>query len=99
MFAVEETSDEKPWYYDIKHFLQTQEYLVGASNKDKKTLRRLAGNFFLNEDVIYKRNHDMVLLICVHRHEEEMLMHEIHEGSFGTHANGNSMAKKMLRAG
>src|SRR3954467_15865878 len=28
-----------------------------------------------------------------------MLMHEIHEGSFGTHANGHSMAKKMLRAG
>ena len=26
-------------------------------------------------------------------------MHEIHEGSFGTHANGHSMAKKMLRAG
>ena len=42
VFATEGTSDEKPWYHDIKHFLQTQEYLVGASNKDRKTLRRLA---------------------------------------------------------
>ena len=40
----------------------------------------------------------MVLLRCVDRHEADMLMHEVHEGSFGTHANGYSMAKKMLRA-
>src|SRR3954467_8661246 len=26
VFAVEESTDEKPWYFDIKHFLQTQEY-------------------------------------------------------------------------
>lgn len=96
MFVAEEVSDEKPWYYNIKHFFQTHEYPAGASNKDRKTLRKLAGSFFLNEDVIYKRNYDMVLLRCVDRHEEDMLMHEIHEGSFGTHANGHSMAKKML---
>jgi hypothetical protein len=36
-----------------------------ASNKDKKTLRRLSGNIFLNGDVLYKRNFDMVLLRCV----------------------------------
>ena len=99
MFAAEETSYEKPWYYDIKHFLQTQEYLVGASNKDRKTLRRLACRFFLNEDVLYKRNYDIVLLKFVDRHEEDMLMHEIHEGSFGTHSNGHLVEKMMLRVG
>jgi len=26
-------------------------------------------------------------------------MHEIHEGSFGTHSSGHTMAKKILRAG
>ena len=41
----------------------------------------------------------MVLLKCVDRHETNMLQHEVHEGSVGTHANGYSMAKKMLRAG
>ena len=41
----------------------------------------------------------MLLLRCVDRHEADRLMHEIHEGSFDTHANGHSMAKKMLRAG
>ena len=99
MFATEEAADEKPWYYDIKPFLQTQEYPIGASRKDRNTLRRLAGSFLLNENLLYKRNFDMVLLRCMGRHEADMLMHEIHEGSFVTHANGHSMAKKMLRAG
>ena len=65
VFTIEEVVDLKPWYYDIKHFLQTQEYPIGASNKDRKTLRRLVGSFFLNENVLYKRNHDMVLLKCL----------------------------------
>ena len=69
------------------------------SNKDKKTLRRLAYSFFLNEDVLYKRNYDRVFLRCVDRHEADMLMHEIHEGPFGIHAIGHSMEKKMLREG
>ena len=99
VFTIEEVANEKPWYYDIEHFLQTQEYQISASNKDRNTLRRLAGNFFLNENVLYKINYDMVLLRCMDRHEADMLVHEIHEGSFGTHANGHSMAKKMLRAG
>ena len=85
VFKTEEVTDEKLWYYEIKHFLQTQEYPIGASNKDRKTLRRLARIFFLSENVLYKRNYDMVLLRCVDRHKADMLMHEIHEGSFGTH--------------
>jgi ribonuclease HI len=99
VFAVEEIKDEKPWYYDVKCFLQSQIYPPGASLKDKKTLRRLAGNFYLNGDILYKRNFDMVLLRCVDRHEADLLMTEVHEGSFGTHSSGDVMAKKMLRAG
>ncbi|XP_058758232.1 uncharacterized protein LOC131631452 [Vicia villosa] len=99
VFATEAVIDDKPWFHDIKRFLQTQEYPLGASNKDKKTLRRLSGSFLLNGDVLYKRNFDMVLLRCVDRHEADMLMHEVHEGSFGTHSNGHAMSKKILRAG
>jgi len=99
VFAVEEVVDDKPWFHDIKCFLQSQEYPPGASNKDKKTLRRLASNFFLNGDILYKRNFDMVLLRCVDKREADLLMHEIHECSFGTHSSGHTMAQKILRAG
>lgn len=99
VFSTEEVKDDKSWYHDIKFFIQKQEYPLGASNKYKKTLRRLAGNFLLTDDVLYKRNFDMVLLRCVNRHEADPLMKEIHEGSFCTHSNGHAMAKKMLREG
>lgn len=52
--AVEAETDNKPWYYDIKLFLQKQEYPANASSQDKKTLRRLASQFFLNGNVFYK---------------------------------------------
>src|SRR4051812_16295369 len=93
VFTVEAIIDNKPWYHDIKNFLQKQEYPLGASKKDRKTLRKLAYRLFLNEDVLYKRNFDMVLLRCVDRKEAE-----IHEGSFGTHTNGHTMTRKILRA-
>jgi len=48
--------DNRPWYCDIKQFLQSREYPPNASNKDKKTLRRLASKFVLDGDVLYKRN-------------------------------------------
>jgi hypothetical protein len=35
----------------------------------------------------------------VDKHEADALMHEIHEGSFGTHSIGHAMAKKILTAG
>jgi hypothetical protein len=90
---------DKPWFYDIKRYLAKQEYPKNASSIDKKTMRRLAAQFFLNGEVLYKRNHDMVLLRCVDKRETDLLITEIHEGSFGTHANGHAMAKKILRAG
>lgn len=92
-------SNEQPWFYDIKCFLEKQKYPLGASYRDKKTLRQLSANFFLNGDALYKINFDMVLLKCVDRHEADMLMAKVHEGSFGTHADVHSMARKMLRVG
>ncbi|XP_058766924.1 uncharacterized protein LOC131640541 [Vicia villosa] len=98
VFTVEIITDDKPWFHDIKIFLQKQEYPPGASSKDRRTLRRLSGNFFLTGNVLYKINFDMVLLTCVDRHKANLLMQEIHEGSFGTHANGHAMTRNILRA-
>ncbi|XP_050920049.1 uncharacterized protein LOC127137652 [Lathyrus oleraceus] len=69
IFNVEAVSDAKSWFFDIKCFLEKQEYPLGASNRDNKTLRRLSANLFLNGDVLYKRNFNMVFLRCVDRHE------------------------------
>lgn len=80
--STAEESDDKPWFYDIKHYLEKQEYSINASDGDKQTLIRLATKFFLNEDVFYKRNYDSFLLKFMDRHESYILIKEIHEGGY-----------------
>jgi len=40
----------------------------------------------------------MVLLRCVTTNEAEQILLDVHEGSFGTHANGHVIARKILIA-
>ena len=96
---VEIEADGKPWYHDIKQYIQKREYPAEASEANRKTIRRLAMAFFLNGEVLYKRNHDGTLLRCVDASEARVIMIEVHEGICGTHTNGHMMARKILRSG
>ena len=44
-------------------------------------------------------NHDSTLLHCMDKNEAENIMEYMHEGIFGTHSSGHTMAKKIMRAG
>ncbi|RDX88152.1 hypothetical protein CR513_30293, partial [Mucuna pruriens] len=44
---------------------RNREYSSSALENDKRTLRRLVMSFFLNREVLYKKNHDMMLLRCI----------------------------------
>jgi len=85
---VEEERDSKPWYFDIKRFVESKEYPLKASDNDKRTLSKLVTGFFVSGSILYKRNHDMVLLRCVNAKEAESMLGEFHEGSFGTTLTG-----------
>ena len=95
---TEEVVDQ-PWFREVKRYLEAQEYLEGASVNNKKFLRRFSAKFFLSNGILYKRNHDSVLLRCVDKVWEEKIMADLHEGTFGTHSSGHMMEKKILRAG
>ncbi|XP_050908449.1 uncharacterized protein LOC127122085 [Lathyrus oleraceus] len=94
-----EGGEEKPWFYEVKIYLETQEFPEGASVKDKKFLRRFSAKFFLSNGILYKRNHDSTLLRCVDKKEAIEIMEDMHDGIFGTHSSGHTMTKKILRAG
>ncbi|XP_050890691.1 uncharacterized protein LOC127096119 [Lathyrus oleraceus] len=96
---IDADPNDKPWFYDIKTFLEKQQYPEGISITDKKSLRMLSSKFFLNDDVLFKRNYDPALLRCMDRHEASTIQKSIHEGYEGVHAKGPSMAKKILRVG
>ncbi|PKI49429.1 hypothetical protein CRG98_030161 [Punica granatum] len=94
-----EIADGKPWYEDIQLFLQTGQYPAFADHNDRKTLRRLAAQYFLSGETLYRCSFDATLLRCVDKNEAQRLMKEVHEGSCGSHMNGLMLAKKIMRMG
>uniref|UniRef100_A0A2N9GNQ3 Uncharacterized protein n=1 Tax=Fagus sylvatica TaxID=28930 RepID=A0A2N9GNQ3_FAGSY len=96
---VEAEIDNKPWYYDIKRFIQDREYPPRATENEKKYIRRMAFQFFLSGEILYKRTHDATLLRCVDAEEANRLIQEMHAGLMGAHANGPFLARKIMRVG
>ncbi|RDX67116.1 hypothetical protein CR513_54047, partial [Mucuna pruriens] len=73
-------------------------YPLGAIENDKRTLRRLTAGFFLSGTILYKRSADLTLLRYVEGQKAKGIMEQVHEGTFGTHTNGHTLARKILRA-
>jgi ribonuclease HI len=96
---IEESPDGKPWYNNIKKFLQHREYPQGISKTDEKTLRKMTMNFYLDGEILYKRSFDGTLLRCLNENEIEQVLKEVHEGICATHANGHTMAKQIQMSG
>ena len=96
--CIQEELDGNPWYHDILRYIKDQQYPEIANDNDKRTLRRLAMGFFLDEEVLYKKSKNQILLSCVDASEAKKIVHEIHEGVCGTHASGHEMARQIMRA-
>ncbi|KAK5824282.1 hypothetical protein PVK06_019053 [Gossypium arboreum] len=95
----DEEKDDHPWYHDILQYVKNREYPDQASKNDKRKLRRLVIDYVLDGDILYKRRKDQVLLRCVDAVEAKKILEEVHEGVCGTHANGFTMARKIMRFG
>ena len=48
---IEVEPDRKPWYYDIKKYLETGIHPEDATSNQKKALYRLANNFFPSGEI------------------------------------------------
>ncbi|XP_031375703.1 uncharacterized protein LOC116190182 [Punica granatum] len=64
-----EASEAKPWYEDIKNFLQTGP--ISPVRRDRRTLRRLAMHYFLSGEILYRRSFDSTLLWLLLVHHED----------------------------
>ncbi|XP_016740316.2 uncharacterized protein [Gossypium hirsutum] len=91
--------DDSPWYQDILRYVKNREYPGQATENEKRTLRRLAIDYVLDGEILYKRGKDQVLLRCVDAVEAKKFLEEVHEGICGTHASGFTMARQIMRFG
>ncbi|PKI39033.1 hypothetical protein CRG98_040575 [Punica granatum] len=94
-----EAFEAKPWYEDIRNFLQTGQYPPFADRRDRKTLRHLSMHYFLSGEILYRRSFDSTLLRCIDEHESRRLMEEVHGGNCGPHMNGLMLAKRIMHLG
>ena len=65
MLTYRKKVDEKPWYYDILQYIKDHQYRDHASENDKRILKRLAMEFLIDGEVLYKKEKDQILLRCV----------------------------------
>ena len=59
----------------------------------------MALNFFLSGEILYRITTDLGLLRCVDVVEVAKLIEPIHARVCGTHMNGLTLARNILRAG
>ncbi|XP_016740150.1 uncharacterized protein [Gossypium hirsutum] len=76
----EEEKDDHPWYHDILGYVKSREYPDHATKNDKRTLRRLAIDYVLDREILYKKGKDQVLLKCVDVVEAKKFLEEVHKG-------------------
>ncbi|XP_017644327.1 uncharacterized protein LOC108484965 [Gossypium arboreum] len=76
----EEERDDHPWYHDILKYVKNREYTEQATENDKRALRRLANDYVLDREILYKRRKDQMLLRCVDAVKMKKILEEVHEG-------------------
>ncbi|KAK8703732.1 hypothetical protein V6N13_047378 [Hibiscus sabdariffa] len=94
---IQEEADGNPWYYDILRYIKFQEYPSCATENDKRIIRKMSVGYVLDGEVLYKRGSDQVLMRCVNAKEAQQIIEEVHEGICGTHPNGFTMARHIMR--
>ncbi|XP_012472452.1 uncharacterized protein LOC105789627 [Gossypium raimondii] len=82
-----ERNDDHPWYQSILQYVKNRKYPDQATENDKRTLRRIAIEYVLDGEVLYKRGKDQVLLRCVDAVEARKILEEVHEGICKTHVD------------
>ena len=90
---------EKPWFYDLQHYLETGQFPEDAERKERMSLRMLSHQFIGHDGMLYKRAPTGVHLRCVDKNKAQKIMEAIHERVCGPHMNGTVLAKKIARQG
>ncbi|XP_016558024.1 uncharacterized protein LOC107857686 [Capsicum annuum] len=93
-FYVEEKLDGNPWYTNIQRYLKSRDYPENMTSVQKCTIQRLANQFFLNGEILYRRTPDLGLLRCVEAEKASRLIEEVHARTCSPHMNGFMLEKR-----
>ena len=69
------------------------------SYKKKYDIRLKEKSFIIVDDVLFRRNYDSILLICLEKPEAQKVLQELHDGPAGGHFGADTTAHKIIHAG
>ena len=74
--------------------------VLPEGKSEAKKIRRKAPRFQLFEDQkLYKRYFSGPYILCIHPEVSELLLEELHEGIWGSHTGGRSIAHRAITQG
>ena len=86
------------WMDSIIQFLK--ENILPEERIEADKIRRKATRYWLSEDhKLFKRSFSGPYLLCVHPKLTESLLEEMHEGIYGGHTGGRSLAHRAITQG
>ncbi|CAI9782283.1 unnamed protein product [Fraxinus pennsylvanica] len=81
----------KPIISDLK------DQVLPHQKEEAQKLRRRVAHFILQDNVLYKRGYSLPLLRYIGEEQANYVLREIHEGVYGNHTEGWSLAQKVRR--
>jgi len=91
-------NDAQSQYPDLKFYLKNGYAPMHLNYKTKCALRLKSNQYELINDILFTKNYDSVLLICLEKLEDEKVMQELHDGPTRGNFGGNTIAQKILHA-
>ena len=90
---------KKPWYYNIKNFIETGEFPPELSKKEQRAIQRMSTRYFILANVLYRRGFSSEYSRCLDEDEAKEVVREAHESICGGHVGYQTLVKQIIRAG
>jgi hypothetical protein len=97
--SVGEPLADLEWYGDIVLYLSFGQFPITMSPKERRKLKLKSNQYVMIDDISFRRNYNVVLLICVDENKSQELMREFREGICGEHFAPMATAHKIIRVG
>ena len=95
----DEESHDEPWYQAILNYKTKNEFPPNSDQRGQRAIRLLASQFVINQNQLYKRTPQGILLLCIDHHKAKKVMGEVHDGECGPHMSAMMLTRKIMRLG
>lgn len=88
---------KSPWYQETFTFLKDNAIPPHLTKTQQQTFIHRCACYTILRDTLFRRHFDGSLQRRLDKQEVEWALREVHEGIYGEHLSGLTLAKKLLR--